>query len=190
MGSGIASSLVHEVGHQGAALLGLVDSLRLDIRQRQHGAGPERPAWLLWERWISEVVADFWSLAKLGITATQGLIGVLTLPRAFVFRIALDDPHPFPWIRVKLSVAMGRVLYPDRQWNTIEPLWEALYPRSGLTAAQRRLVDLLLATLPSMAGLLAGHRSPSLGGGSAAGCVPPPGTPAVPPEKSVRSLAA
>ena len=30
IGYGIASSLVHEVGHQGAALLGLVESLRPD----------------------------------------------------------------------------------------------------------------------------------------------------------------
>ena len=41
IGSGIASSLVHEVGHQAAALLDLVDSLRpeLQARQQQGGTG-------------------------------------------------------------------------------------------------------------------------------------------------------
>ena len=29
------------------------------------------------------------------------------LPRVFVFRLSLDDPHPIPWIRVKLSCAIG-----------------------------------------------------------------------------------
>src|SRR5215208_3050157 len=35
VGSGIASSLVHEVGHQGAALIDLVDSLRIALQARQ-----------------------------------------------------------------------------------------------------------------------------------------------------------
>jgi hypothetical protein len=164
VGSGIASSLVHEVGHQGAAILGLVDSLRRSIRERQMTGGAERPAWLLWERWISEIVADFWSIAKLGITATQGLIGVLTLPRAFVFRVALDDPHPFPWIRVKLSCAVGRILFPHNQWNTIEALWESMYPRDEESKPRQALIGLLESTLPDLAGLLAGHRPASLHG--------------------------
>lgn len=109
VGSGIASSLVHEVGHQGSALLDLVNSMRGPVQQvqRRH-AGNQRMAWTIWERWLSEIIADFWAVAKLGVTATQGLMGVVSLPRAFVFRMNLDDPHPFPWIRVKLSASMGR----------------------------------------------------------------------------------
>src|SRR5262249_6392764 len=88
VGSGIASSVVHEVGHQAAALLDLVNSLRLVLQGEQQGAVPEqRLAWILWERWASEILADFWSVAKLGIGATMGLIGVVSLPRAFVFRV-------------------------------------------------------------------------------------------------------
>jgi hypothetical protein len=127
IGSGIASSLVHEVGHQGAALLDLVNSLRRvlpDIQQRGDG---ERFAWLFWERWISEIVADFWSIAKVGVASTLGLIGVVSLPRIFVFRNTLDDPHPIPWIRVKLSCAIGRALYPHPQWDRLADLWESCY---------------------------------------------------------------
>ncbi|MCI5146271.1 MAG: hypothetical protein D3923_12255, partial [Candidatus Electrothrix sp. AR3] len=36
VGSGIASSLVHEVGHQATALLGLIDSLRPVLRNYKH----------------------------------------------------------------------------------------------------------------------------------------------------------
>ena len=42
IGYGIASSLVHEVGHQGAALLGLVESLRADLRAVRTRAGGGR----------------------------------------------------------------------------------------------------------------------------------------------------
>ena len=36
VGSGIASSLMHEVGHQAAALLGLVESLRPILRKKRN----------------------------------------------------------------------------------------------------------------------------------------------------------
>ena len=71
VGTGIASSLVHEVGHQAAALLDLVDSLRPVLHGLQRGAGREPQAWELWERWISEIVADFWSVARVGIASTH-----------------------------------------------------------------------------------------------------------------------
>ena len=119
VGSGIASSLVHEVGHQAAALLDLVTSLRTELRQRQRHANDEGVAWQLYDRWISEIVADFWSVARVGIASTMGLIGVVSLPRAFVFRLSADDPHPMPWIRVMLSARIGSVLYPSSQWERI-----------------------------------------------------------------------
>lgn len=165
IGSGIASSLVHEVGHQGAALLDLVPSLRRVLLARQRAAGgEEKLLWGLWERWISEIVADLWSLAKLGVGATQGLIGVVSLPRAFVFRIQPDDPHPFPWIRVKLSIAAGSLLYPDPQWQLLDRLWESFYPRRGLDRERLRLLAGLEATMPEFLRLLAGHRPASLRG--------------------------
>ena len=165
IGSGIASSLVHEVGHQGAALLDLLPSLRRALQARQRAAGgEERLAWELWERWISEIVADFWSLAKIGVGATQGLMGVVSLPRAFVFRIQADDPHPFPWIRVKLSIAAGALLYPDPQWQLLDRLWESFYPRRGLDRERLRLLAGLEETMPQFLRLLAGHRPAALRG--------------------------
>lgn len=166
VGSGIAASLVHEVGHQGAALLGLVATLReaLKARQAQAPAGLERQAWGLWERWISEIVADFWAVATVGVAATQGLMGVVSLPRAFVFRIQTDDPHPFPWIRARLSAAMGEVLYPDPQWRRLGDLWEAFYPTAGLDAERRALIAALAKTMPAFVRLLAEHRPRSLQG--------------------------
>src|SRR5215831_1230884 len=71
---GIASSLVHEVGHQGAAMLNLIESIRPALRRMQGAGSPQAIAWRLWERWISEILADFWSVARVGISATLGLM--------------------------------------------------------------------------------------------------------------------
>ncbi|KQV80824.1 hypothetical protein ASD15_13010 [Massilia sp. Root351] len=169
VGSSIASSLFHEVGHQGAALLDLVNSLRPVLQSMQRGAGGDGGAspahvWRLWERWISEVVADLWSLARVGVAATMGLIGVVSLPRVFVFRVNPDDPHPAPWIRVKLSCALGEELFPHPQWRRVAALWESFYPLSGLPPEQRRLLLQLEDSLPALAGLLARHRPALLRG--------------------------
>jgi hypothetical protein len=164
VGSGIASSLVHEVGHQGAALLDLVHSLREEIKQRM-AADPRGPqAWKLYSFWISEIIADLWAVAHLGIGATYGLINVVSLPRYFVFRIGVNDPHPFAWIRVKISIAFGRVLYPHPQWDHLEQLWEQLYPKRGLKPQQLRLLSLLEQVLPDFADLVVHHSSSSLKG--------------------------
>jgi hypothetical protein len=165
VGHGIASSLVHEVGHQAAALLGLVESLRASIHARRVGPA-EQHAWSLWERWISEIVADFWSIAKIGVGSTIGLIGVVSLPAWFVFRVNEDDPHPVPWIRVRLSCAIGDALYPHPQWRGLAALWESLYPRDRLDAARRQVLAALEATAPALVALLVDHRPRSLGGRS------------------------
>ncbi|MFL5280977.1 MAG: hypothetical protein ACJ8AW_08235 [Rhodopila sp.] len=166
IGSGIASSLVHEVGHQAAALLDLVASLRPVLRGLQHGAGGNAEAWLLFERWISEIVADFWSVARIGVAAPIGLMAVVSLPRAFVFRLNVNDPHPVPWLRVKLSCAMGDALYPHPQWQRLAALWEAFYPLRGLDTESLRLLARLQAILPAFITVLVEHRPALLRGNS------------------------
>ena len=161
VGSGIASSLIHEVGHQGAVLLHLVESLREALKRRIAEAD-QKIAWQLYERWISEIVADFWAMGHLGIAATQGLMGVVSLPKYFMFRIKFDDPHPFPWIRVKLSMAFGTVLFPDLQWQRFEQLWQQLYPTEDLEPKKRDIIRQLEATMPDFVDLLITHRSESL----------------------------
>lgn len=171
VGSGIASSLIHEVGHQGAALLGLIDSLRIDIRLAQAGSR-YKAAWDLYYRWISEIVADFWAMAHLGISATLGLMNVVSLPRYFMFRIKLDDPHPFPWIRVKLSLAVGRALYPHAQWDQFETLWQRMYPTEKLDGISRQVIAELIAAMPEFVQVMLNHRSEPLRGNRLADIFP------------------
>lgn len=175
VGHGIASSLFHEVGHQGAALLDLVESLRSELRERTWAAAPgERLAWHCWTTWISEIVADFWSVAKLGIGSTLGLMSVVSLPRPFVFRFNLNDPHPFPWIRVLVSAAIGEVLYPDPQWTELRRLWHRLYPVSGAAPEIARVIRRLAPTIPELAGRLAAHTPAKLSGATLAAALAHP----------------
>ncbi|WP_373551700.1 hypothetical protein [Haliscomenobacter sp.] len=163
VGSGIGSSLVHEVGHQGAALLDLVESLRAEIAQVQQSAEQPLP-WQLFQHWISEIIADFWATAHLGISATTGLMGVVSLPRYFVFRIGLEGPHPFPWIRVKTSCALGNALFPHPQWQHWAQRWERMYPLEGLDEQKLQIIQALEQALPAFAELVVNHRPAVLNG--------------------------
>jgi hypothetical protein len=165
IGYGIASSLVHEVGHQAAALLRLVESLRAELRPVRLRAKP-RTAWDLWDRWISEIVADYWSISRVGIGSTLGLIGLVSLPRGFVFRPSDDDPHPMPWVRVLLSCALGDRMYPDPQWQRLAATWRAMYPLTGVTPPVARAISELRTTMPELISLLVGHRPARLRGRS------------------------
>ncbi len=164
IGTSLASSLIHEVGHQGAALLGLVASLRRALQEAPRESEEDALAFPLWERWISEIIADFWSVARVGVTSTVGLMGVVSLPRPFVFRLNTDDPHPIPWIRVKLSAAIGGALYPHPQWERLAGAWEEFYPRAGLDPERLRILAALEASMPRFVQLLVAHRPPALGG--------------------------
>ena len=162
VGSGIGSSLVHEVGHQAGALLELVESLRPALHQRGDG----QIVWRYWERWISEIVADFWSVARIGIGSTYGLMAVVSLPRAFVMRVSEQDPHPVPWLRVKLSCAMGQALYPHPQWEVAARTWESFYPLDDLDQQQRALFANLEQSMADFVELLINHRPQMLRGKS------------------------
>jgi hypothetical protein len=165
IGYGIASSLVHEVGHQAAALLELVESLRAELRPIRLRTRL-RAAWDLWDLWVSEILADCWSIGKIGISSTLGLVGLLSLPRAFVFRPPDEDPHPIPWLRVQLSCAIGDRLYPDAQWEQLAATWRTMYPVTGVRPKLAESLRELQSTLPAFVTVLLRHRPPRLRGGS------------------------
>jgi len=68
--------------------------------------------------------------------------------------------------RVKLSCAMGDVLYPHAQWQRLAALWERLYPARGLDPERTRLFAQLEATMPGFVALLVNHRPQALRGRS------------------------
>ncbi len=172
VGSAIASSLFHEVGHQGAELLNLVEPMRQVLLGVARRGGQASPAWNCLARWISEILADFWSIARLGIGSTTGLMGVVSLPKAFVTRASLDGPHPTPWIRVKISAALGRGLYPDPQWDRVASLWEEFYPLRETRPQDAALFRLIESVLPRFVAIVLGYRGDRLGGAALAEVFP------------------
>lgn len=166
VGSGIGSSLIHEVGHQGSALLDLMASLPPVLEEMARKDPRRQTAWQLFRMWISEILSDMWAVGFLGVSATTGLMGVVSLPEYFVFRLPDGEPHPFPWIRVKISIAFGRAMYPDRQWNRLERLWEQLYPPKKQSAAILQCIEVLMFTLDDFVQLVLQHRPKALRGRS------------------------
>jgi hypothetical protein len=112
------------------------------------------------------VIADLWSISKIGIGSTLGLIGLVSLPRGFVFRPPDEDPHPVPWLRVLLSCAIGDRMYPDPQWDQLAATWRAMYPLASVRREVATLLRQVLATVPDFITVLTEHRSPLLPGRS------------------------
>lgn len=165
VGLGIASSLVHEVGHQAAALMDLVPTLRKAMEPLLDGApaGGVNP-WSSWHRWISEIVADLWSVSRVGFASSLGLIHVVSLPRPFVFRANLDDPHPTPWLRVLISLEMGRQLYPDSEWQRLKAFWLQMYPSQRRDVPSPGVLAALALHIPHFVQWLLAQRIPAANG--------------------------
>jgi hypothetical protein len=65
---------------------------------------------------------------------------------------------------VKLSAAIGKMLFPDPQWNLLDELWEAFYPRTGLDNVRLQVIAALETTMPAFLRLLTSHRPHALRG--------------------------
>jgi hypothetical protein len=162
VGSGVASSLIHEVGHQGAAQLGLVESLRAELQRK--AASDPNGRWQVYDTWISEIVADCWSVGMLGLTGTIGLLAVVSLPPYFVFRPTGSDPHPMPYLRVLISAGIGEALYPHPQWRAMRQTWKQLYPVDQLPVERRAEIEAFEETIGRFVDLLLSHESRGLQG--------------------------
>lgn len=149
VGGGVAGSLLHEVGHQAAAILGSVDVVREAVHARGSSAS-DPDVWAIFAGWTSELLADLWALGHLGVSATTGLVGVLSLPAPLLFRYNADDPHPLPWLRVKIGCAMGRELFAHPQWNRIEAMWETMVPRERASRDVRELLERIEPEVPAL----------------------------------------
>jgi hypothetical protein len=94
----------------------------------------------------------------------MGLINVVSLPRPFVFRLNTSDPHPPPYVRVKLSAALGQVFYPESGWRNLTELWESYYPIDQLDSDQKRTFRDLERSIPTLVDVLVNHSLAALRG--------------------------
>ncbi len=162
--TGLAASMAHEVGHQASVFLHWPAALGSAVCQRfGHHRGHIDP-WPYYERWTSEILADYWAVGRVGVSHALGLIALLALPMPFVLRGGLRRPHPIPWFRVKLSCAIGHALHPHPQWGRVARTWERLYPRSRMPESRRRPIEALEDALPDYLSILLNLRPDAMGG--------------------------
>ena len=134
----------------------------------QHGrtfASGETQSWTLWERWISEIVADFWSVARVGLASTMGLMGVVSACRVRLFPAQPGRSAP---VAVDPGEArrgcLGRALHPQPMWDRLIELWESFYPPEGISAEYREIFAGLERTIPALVSILVAHRPAALKG--------------------------
>jgi hypothetical protein len=159
-GIGLAS-LLHEVGHQGVALLRLDVPYRraLHVAAASDALAPDAAAW--WASKLTELLPDAWACAKLGASATLGLFSALSSLSRFVFHDNLHDPHPMPYLRGLFSAALGARLFPDPIWSRLDALWRALNPLPDHPSS--RAIEMLADSVQPCAALIAAQRPRELG---------------------------
>jgi hypothetical protein len=162
-GNGFAS-LLHEVGHQGAALLALPEAFAQLIGEGPFARRHSNEITTFWTSKISEIIADLWACAKLGAGATLGLFAVLGRGPRFTFHDQPGDPHPMPWLRARLSIAFGAAAMPHSLWAGLHALWQRLYPVEEAPKPTQRMLARLEPSIADVAELVARKSLPILGG--------------------------
>jgi hypothetical protein len=137
------TALIHEAGHQTAAVVGWNQELASMLATGLTGA----PAAVAqeWAGWASEIGADGFAFVHTGYASVAALHDVLAGEDAMVLRHTPGDPHPISYVRVLLGVEMCRQFYGRGPWDDLAAAWTELYP---LQRAQGATGALLAASLP------------------------------------------
>jgi hypothetical protein len=143
----LASSIPHEVGHQGIKQLQLLSALPKLLRAALDGAGAPETIEQLYELWAFEIGPDFWAFGLCGVAEAAGVRELFALPPAYALRISITDPHPPPYLRALLCFDWCRRAWGQGVWDEWERDWLQMYPLErapvcarGRTSPVRRAV--------------------------------------------------
>jgi hypothetical protein len=140
------TALIHEAGHQAAAVVGwneeLASMLATGLTGASAGVSQE------WASWASEIGADAFAFVHTGYAAVAALHDVLAAEDAIVLRHTPGDPHPISYIRVLLGVEMCRQFYGGGPWDDLAEAWTQLYSLQKADGATRALLQASLPLLP------------------------------------------
>jgi hypothetical protein len=139
------TALLHETGHQVAHLTGWTAELAGALTERLARRSAELAA--LWQGWTSEVAADVHAFAQAGWAPIAALSNVVDGPTSTVYRIRPGDPHPYPFIRVLLNVALCRGWYGAGPWDDVAASWSQRHPPESAPAEMRALTAASVAAL-------------------------------------------
>jgi hypothetical protein len=142
------TALIHEAGHQAAAVVGWNEELASKLATGLPGAPAGVPD--VWAGWASEIAADAFAFVHTGYAAVAALHDVLAAEEPVVFRHTPGDPHPISYIRVLLGVEMCRQFYGAGPWDDLEQAWVTLYSLKNAPGDTRALLEASIAFLPSI----------------------------------------
>jgi hypothetical protein len=120
------TALLHETGHQVGHLTGW--NAELADHLAQVVAPHSREVAELWRSWSGEVAADVHAFVQTGWAPVAALANVVDGPTSRVFPIRFGDPHPPPYLRVKLNVALCRSWYGAGPWDRVGRAWSERHP--------------------------------------------------------------
>lgn len=122
------TSVIHEVGHDALARLGMNHTLPKVFEAALIHQGAPREIIKLYSLWSSEIGPDFWGFCCAGMAQTLSIKELLSLPPNRVFHFSSDDPHPAIYIRILLSIEWCKQLWGRGQWDLWKQEWDTLYP--------------------------------------------------------------
>jgi hypothetical protein len=140
------TALIHEAGHQAAAVVGWNEELASMLATGLSGAPAGVPQ--EWAGWASEIGADAFAFVHTGYASVAALHDVLAAEDALVLRHTPGDPHPISYIRVLLGVEMCRQFYGYGPWDDLAQAWTQLYSLQRAEGATRNLLQVSLPLLP------------------------------------------
>jgi hypothetical protein len=127
--------VLHEVGHNLQADLGIWQETEAAVRRRVLEAS--RDPWLtrVWTRWQKEIFADCAAVLLGGPAAAAGMKDFLAYPAPRVLAFRPLSFHPLPYLRAGiLAEIVERVGFPGDA-RTIRSVWSRLYDRASSSAA-------------------------------------------------------
>lgn len=139
------TALLHETGHQVGHLTGWNAELAGALAERLARRSGELAD--LWPGWAAEVAADVHAFAQAGWAPVAALSNVVDGPTAAVYRIRAGDPHPYPFIRVLLNVALCRGWYGAGPWDDVAAAWLHRHPPDAVRGDVGALTKASLAAL-------------------------------------------
>lgn len=123
------TALIHEAGHQIAYITNWNRELAAIILRELTPL--DRRSAEIWSSWASEIAADAFAFTLTGYGAVATLRDVLAGGPGLAFQFHYGAPHPIPYLRTLLGVAMCRHVWQKGPWDQLGQKWQEEYPISS-----------------------------------------------------------
>jgi hypothetical protein len=140
------TAIVHETGHQVAAMLGWNEELTALFARELQREGQDVAR--VWASWATEVAADAYGFVNVGFAAVAALSDVVGGSPAQAFNYNPAGVHPISYLRVLLGYAMARRFYGRGVWDDLEYAWRMRYALDLAPPALRPLLASLEQAIP------------------------------------------